>query len=230
MQENSITQAIQAVSSSLRCNQPTGSTTTEKPRSTSTPNQPTERDARMVSWLLTEITLIFPKWRELYGTAAEADGVRRVWLTTLVEQGVTNKALIGYGLAAARASGWVRPPSAGQFCIWAWDGAAAAAGIPTVQQATDAVMQRVRGVKTQFTGALYHLAQELDWHNLKRAAKDSDIRAAVEVAREKTIKRWRSGQPFRQPVAFRPENSLPVLPTERSQARKNMSALRAMLG
>ena len=221
---------IQAMTSSMRCNQQTGSTTTEKPRSTSTPNQPTERDARMVSWLLTEITLIFPKWRELYGTAAEADGVRRVWLTTLVEQGVTNKALIEHGLSACRASGWVRPPSAGQFCIWAWEGAATSAGIPTVQQATDAVMLRIRGAKVQFTGALYHLAQELDWHNLKRAAKDSDICVAVEVARGKTIKHWRSGQPFRQPVAFRPENSLPVLPTERSQARKNMSALRAMLG
>ena len=156
--------------------------------------------------------------------------MRRVWLTTLVEQAVTNKTLIGYGLAAARASGWVRPPSAGQFCIWAWDGAAAAAGIPTLQQATDAVMQRVRGAKVQFAGALYHLAQELDWHNLKRATRDGDIRAAVEAAREKTIKHWRSGQPFRQPVALRPESSLPVMPTERSQVRKNISALRAMLG
>lgn len=98
-----------------------------------------------------------------------------------------------------------------------------------MQQATDAVMQRIRGVKTQFTGALFHLAQELDWHNLKRATRDSDIRAAVEVARDKTIKHWRSGQPFRQPVAFRPENALPVLPTERSQAREKISALRAML-
>lgn len=99
-----------------------------------------------------------------------------------------------------------------------------------MQQATDAVMQRIRGAKVQFAGALYHLAQKLDWHNLKRATKDSDIGLAVEIARDKTIKHWRSGQPFRQPVAVRPETSLPVLPTERSQARKNMSALRAILG
>lgn len=226
MQENSINQAVQAMTSSMRCSQQTGSTTSERPHSTTTP---TDRDARMVNWLLTEITLIFPKWRELYQTAEAASGIRRVWLTTLVEQGVTNKALIEHGLAAARASGWVRPPSAGQFCIWAWGGAAAAAGIPPLQQATDAVMQRVRGAKVEFTGALYHLAQELDWLNLKRAAKDSDIRAAVELAREKTIKHWRSGQPFKQPVAFRSENTLPVLPTDRSQSSKNMRAIMAQL-
>ncbi len=151
---------------------------------------------------------------------------------TLVEQGVTNKSLIEYGLRAARNSGWVRPPSAGQFCQWAWSGAEAAAGIPSPQQALDHTLERIRNPRTRWQGAMHHLGTLLDWHTLRRSSTEQ-IKTAVERALERTRDHWRSGQPFAQPVSVDDSVLLehdgnynkPLTPQQRSANQQQLRAL-----
>lgn len=228
---------IAALNSKMHLNQPTGSTASTNHHSTnSSTQQPTEQNARLVNALIREITVIFPKWRELYATKADADNMRRVWLQTLVEQGVTNKTLVDHGLRSCRACGWVRPPAAGQFCLWAWEGAMAQSGIPTAEQALETIFHKIRQPRVVLQGAMYHLSSILDWHNVKRGSSDQ-IKSLVNRALKETIEHWKRGLPFNEPKKIDPAKTLehdgnfnkPLTPSQRQQGRANLQSIMAGL-
>ena len=191
----------------------------------STP-QPTQQDAQLVNWLLTELTLIFTKWREVW-TPEGMDGVRRVWLTTLVEQGVTNKGLIEHGLRACRACGWVRPIPPGQFCEWAHEGMKKASGIPSADEAREIIRKKLMNPNMKLTGAMFHMGRQLDWHMLRSSPFEKCL-TMIDRAYEATVTHWQSGKSFDQPI-YNSDRALPVKPTERGRARQNMGAILAQL-
>lgn len=154
--------------------------------------------------------------------------MKRIWLLTMVEQGVTTEALVKFGLMACRESGYARPVPAGQFCKWAWEKAMQASGIPDLATAYRMVCQRLQRPQMSLTGAMYHLWTELDGHVL-RSAQHDEIRKMVERAHAQTLADWKNGKPWHQPVEIKPERCLPVLPTSKDQCRKNLQRLMAGL-
>lgn len=120
-------------------------------------------------------------------------------MQTLVELGVTNKALVEHGLRSARASGWVRPPSAGQFCNWAWEAAQKSAGIPTLAEAQSIIICRLGRPTMSLTGAMNHISIELNWFEMRRASGQR-VNDLVAAAYDKMITFWKSGRPFVEPV------------------------------
>ena len=120
-------------------------------------------------------------------------------MQTLVELGVTNKALVEHGLRSARASGWVRPPSAGQFCNWAWDAAQKSAGIPTLAEAQDMISKRLSRPTKKLTGAMNHISLELNWFEMRRSSPVV-VNERVKSAYEKMLTHWKTGQQFREPL------------------------------
>ena len=120
-------------------------------------------------------------------------------MQTLVELGVTNKALVEHGLRSARASGWVRPPSAGQFCNWAWDAAQKSEGIPTLAEAQSMIIRRLNRPSFKFSPAMSHVSMKLDWFEIRRAKLET-VNGFVATAYSKMIEHWKSGRPFLQPT------------------------------
>ncbi len=112
---------------------------------------------------------------------------------------MTNKALIEHGLRSARASGWVRPPSAGQFCNWAWDAAQKSAGIPTLAEAQSMIIRRLNRPSFKFSPAMSHVSMKLDWFEIRRAKLET-VNGFVAAAYSKMIEHWKSGRPFLQPT------------------------------
>jgi hypothetical protein len=154
-------------------------------------------------------------------------------MQTLVELGVTNKALVEHGLRSARASGWVRPPSAGQFCNWAWDAAQKSAGIPTLSEAQELITQRLRRPTKKLIGPMNHISLELNWFEMRRAAP-ALVNTRIEKAYEKMIAHWKSGRPFLEPVKNDAlaieDNTHMAKPLTDKWRLKNKSKLQEILG
>lgn len=155
-------------------------------------------DIGTIEYVFAELQAIFPKWRELWPSEDALDAAKRSWSKTLVEQGINTSQLIEYGLKAARATGWARPPAAGQFCAWGWEGKQSAQGVPTLKQAQESILRRVRYPETQLKGVMYHILTELDWHRAKQASAEQ-LRDMVEAAWTTTIGLWKANRPLRQP-------------------------------
>ena len=158
----------------------------------------TAADIATIDYVFSELQAIFPKWREIYPDAASFNAAKRSWSKTLVEQGLTTGQLIEYALKEARGTGWVRPPSAGQFCAWGWEGLQAVQGIPTLKQAQESIIRRIRYPETQIKGPMYHVLTELDWHRAKQASAEQ-LRDMVEIAWTATVNHWKANKPLRQP-------------------------------
>jgi hypothetical protein len=157
--------------------------------------------------------------------------VKRVWMQTLVELGVTNKALIEHGLRSARASGWVRLPSAGQFCNWAWDAAQKSAGIPTLAEAQAIIIHRLGRPTMRLSGAMNHISLELNWFELRRASGQR-VNDLVASSYEKMIAHWKHGLPFREHVkndmqAIEDNSYIarPLTQKQRDEAKSNMQLI-----
>jgi hypothetical protein len=174
--------------------------------------------------LITQITLIFPKWRELYRSADEINGIRNVWLQTMIEFGVNSHPLIEHGLKAARATGWVRPPAAGQFCQWCWDEAAISAGIPNEKNAIDLILTKIRIPRTRLTGAGYHIWSIMDQGEARRK-NTQYVTEMIISARLKTIEHWKSGRPWNEFKPLRDSECLMHKPTEPNRAQRNIRSL-----
>lgn len=214
---------VAKLSSEKRTNQPTGRT-----ESALDSPAPTQADIQLINWLWTQVIAIFPKWRELYPAPEDIKAGKRVWLETLVQQGVTNDVLIKFGLMACRASGYVRPVSPGQFCVWAWEWAMRDARIPPLEDAARMVNRKLASPSLKLEGAMYHLWSILDGHAL-RSANYKAVRDAVETAHAEVIRHWLSGAPWNEPVNVEPEQTLPHLPTEPTRASRNMQSILAQL-
>ena len=120
-------------------------------------------------------------------------------MQTLVELGVTNKALVEHGLKAARATGFVRPPSAGTFCQWAWHAAQKSAGIPSLSEAQSIIIRRLGRPTMQLTGAMNHISMNLDWFEMRRASQQR-VNDLVASAYDGMIEHWKAGRAFLQPT------------------------------
>lgn len=158
----------------------------------------TQSDIGTIEYVFAELQAIFPKWRELWPSDDAINAAKRSWSKTLVEQGINTGQLIEYALKAARATGWARPPAAGQFCAWGWEGLQATQGIPTLKQAQESILRRIRYPETQLKGPMYHILTELDWHRAKQASAEQ-LRDMVEVAWIATVNQWKANKPLRQP-------------------------------
>lgn len=161
--------------------------------------------------------------------------MKRVWMQTLVELGVTNKALVEHGLKAARATGFVRPPSAGTFCQWAWDAAQKSAGIPSLGEAQSIITRRLGRPTMTLTGAMNHISMNLDWFEMRRASQQR-VNDLVASAYDGMISHWRTGRPFREPVksdamaiADNSHISKPLTPAQRVTGKSNLDQIRSML-
>lgn len=139
--------------------------------------------------------------------------------------------LIEYGLIAARASGWVRPPSAGQFCKWCWEESMKTCRIPTVEQAQKVIQESLRTGKRNFTGALNQISTELEWYRLKQSSYE-EVNAAVAIAHDKTIRWWKLGKPFREPVENSQERieQKPPAPMSHKESKKMLGAIMQQAG
>lgn len=161
--------------------------------------------------------------------------MKRVWMQTMVELGVTNKALVEHGLRAARATGFVRPPSAGTFCQWAWDAAQKSAGIPSLSEAQSIIIRRLGRPTMTLTGAMNHISMNLDWFEMRRASQQR-VNDLVASAYDGMIKHWKAGRPFREPVISDDmgleDNShllKPLTDEQRAKGRQEIHDLRASL-
>lgn len=137
--------------------------------------------------------------------------------------------MIKRGLRACRASGWARPPSAGQFCKWAWEQAERDAMIPDEQEAIRLVIEKAKGDKRVYGGARYHLmsivSQYLPCANIYGATTDQLTNAAIK-ARLETIEHWKAGKQFNKhnPVQLEQKKAEPASAEQRQSAFDKIKA------
>lgn len=156
-------------------------------------------------------------------------------MQTLVELGVTNKALVEHGLKAARATGFVRPPSAGTFCQWAWDAAQKSAGIPTLAEAQSMIIRRLNRPSFGLSGPMNHISMNLDWFEIRRAKLET-VNSLVASAYNGMIEHWKAGYQFIEPVksdkktlADKSHLSKALTPQQRRTGISEMQKIRSML-
>ena len=166
---------------------------------------------------------IFTKWREIWATDGEVAAAKRQWVRELIHRRVTDPELIKAGLRTARATGWVRPPSAGQFADWCIDYAMEQAGIPTIGEADQAIDRKLRGMTQPMTGALFQLSTYLDWFELRRADQQT-ITIRVKTAHKRMVDHWMAGAPWDEPpTAIEDQSDEPRGPLTASMKSKAAS-------
>lgn len=181
-----------------------------------------EMDRKFVNQLFVRLQEIFPKWREIWQSDGEIKAAKRQWTKTLVRHGVSDAQMIQLGLDEARESGWVRPPSAGQFVNWCIEGAKEKAGVPSKENAVSQIMAIARKSdharkRTRLCPAMYQVSRFIDWYDFRRLNAD-DSAKAIARAYDQMVDHWRSGRPFaEQPTMIEHGNPSGVTHTRESR-------------
>lgn len=124
---------------------------------------------------------------------------------------IADPKLVDAGLIKAEDSGWVRPPSAGQFCDWCIEVAKEKAGVPSKENAVSQVMAVARKSdyarkRTKLCPAVYQMCRFIDWYDFQKLNVEKATKAA-ERAYDQMIEHWRSGRPFaEQPTMIEQKN------------------------
>lgn len=71
-----------------------------------------------VNEIFRELAITFPAWRTAYPDAQTLSSAKQVWAKGLIENGITDMALIRVGLRVARSQPMPFIPSVGQFVAW----------------------------------------------------------------------------------------------------------------
>lgn len=199
---------------------------------TSTPST-TSSDIDLINRLFKRLQAIFTKWREVWPTDAEVAAAKRQWMRELVQRRVTDWELIKTGLRKASATGWVRPPSAGQFADWCIEYAMEQAGIPTLEETLTAIDRKLRGFHQPMEGALYQVKRYLNWFELK-ASDTQTVGYRVKAAHKRMVDHWLSGAPWDEPAPAleSPDNKPrgPLTPELKAKAASVFASLRAGSG
>lgn len=181
-------------------------------------------DRRFINQLFVRLQEIFPKWREIWQSDGEIKAAKRQWTKTLVKHGVSDAQMIQLGLDAARESGWVRPPSAGQFVTWCIEGAKEKAGVPSKENAVSQIMAIARKSdharkRTKLCPAMYQVTRFIDWYEFRKLNAEK-AEKAIERAYDHMVDHWRSGRPFaEQPTMIEHRNPSGVTHTKESRER-----------
>lgn len=148
---------------------------------------------------------------------------------------MTNKALVNHGLRACRASGYVRPVSAGQFCKWAWESAQVAAGIPSLARGKVIIERKFQDKNFNLTGAEYFFWLQLNRGELMRSSFEK-VNSLALAAIEKTIDYWKAGNHWPVPVApknnqveFDGNRNKPLTQKDREKSRERMRQIMGSL-
>lgn len=194
-----------------------------------------EIDKRVINKLFTRLQEIFPKWREIWQSDGEVKAAKRQWSKQLVRQGVNDIEMIQAGIEQARASGWVRPPSAGQFCSWCIEAAKERAGIPGKDNAISQMMALLkRGShnrkRTNLVPAMYTMSRMIDWYEMNTCDSDRAHKAMAK-AYDEMIEHWQNGHAFyEQPTLIEHGNpSGVVTESSRKKGRETLAKLREEL-
>lgn len=159
-----------------------------------------EIEQKVVDRLFDRLKEIFPKWREIWQTDGEVKAAKRQWTKSLVKHGVADVQMIQMGIESARESGWVRPPSPGQFVKWCIESAKEKAGIPSKENAVSQIMAIARKSdharkRAQLCPAMYQVSRFIDWYDFRRLNAE-DASKAISRAYDQMVEHWRSGRPF----------------------------------
>lgn len=189
-------------------------------------------DKRVINKLFTRLQEIFPKWREIWQSDGEVKAAKRQWSRQLVKSGIVDIELIQAGLEQARESGWVRPPSAGQFCTWCIESAKERAGIPGKDNAISQMMALLkRGShnrkRTSLLPAMYTMSRMIDWYEMQTMDADR-AQKAMAKAYDEMIEHWRNGHAFyEQPTLIEHGNPSGVV-TEASRKKGKQTLAKLM--
>jgi len=192
-----------------------------------------ELDKRVVNKLFKRLQEIFPKWREIWQTEGEVNAAKKQWAKQLVRQGVSDVEMIQAGIEQARASGWVRPPSAGQFCTWCIEAAKERAGIPGKDNAISQIMALLkRGShnrkRTNLGPAMYTMSRMIDWYEMNQLDSERAHKAMAR-AYDEMIKHWRNGHAFYEQPALVEHGNPSGVVTEASR-KKGLETLAKLRG
>lgn len=196
------------------------------------PTSLTGLDRQIIERLFDQLKAIFPKWREVWATDGEIGQAKKQWTRVLVRRQVADPQIIKLGLLKAEATGWVRPPSAGQFADWCFEVAMENAGIPPKDKAVREVARARHGSSVNRTEklppALYQMSRYVDWFRYNHATVEK-AEKILEAAYDDLVEHWKSGKPFENPpVAIeKRDNPSGVVRTKKSrdEAKKILSGL-----
>ena len=189
-------------------------------------------DQKVISKIFVRLQEIFPKWREIWQSEGEVNAAKRQWAKTLVKHGVTNIAMIQMGINTARETGWVRPPSAGQFVKWCIDAAKEQAGIPTKADAVTEIMNLNRMGKynrreAKISRAIYQMYTFISWYDFSMKTSEAAEKAAA-GAYEQMIEHWKKGLPFAEKPVMIDKQKPSATVTEENQ-RAGRAALKKIM-
>ena len=132
-------------------------------------------------------------------------------LNFLIKSVIHLQQMIQLGLDAARESGWVRPPSAGQFVAWCIEGAKEKAGVPSKENAVSQIMVIARKSdharkRTRLCPAMYQVSRFIDWYEFRKLNAEKAVKA-IERAYDQMVDHWRAGREFaEQPTMIEHNN------------------------
>lgn len=191
-----------------------------------------EIDRKFVNQLFVRLQEIFPKWREIWQSDGEIKAAKRQWTKTLVKHGVSDAQMIQPGLDEARESGWVRPPSAGQFVKWCIEAAKEKAGIPSKENAVSQIMAIARKSdharkRIKLCPAVYQVSRFIDWYDFRRLNQEKATKA-VERAYDQMVDHWRAGREFAEQPTMIEQNPSGVVHKRatKEQAREVIQKLK----
>lgn len=166
-----------------------------------------ERD--FINHIFADLCSIFTKWREIWTSADEVKSAKQQWLRTLKEQGIHSDLIVQAGLKRCRASGYVRPIPAGQFCEWAIEEFLAQNNIPSRKALFKIVLNRICLPGDKVAGYVpsppeLWIYRQNRWPQLKTEINDN-VRGLFDELYDDLIEFVLSGNAlpvFQQPTAF----------------------------
>jgi len=192
-----------------------------------------EMDQKVINKLFKRLQEIFPKWREIWQSDGEVKAAKRQWAKQLVKAGVSDIQMIQEGLEQARACGWVRPPSAGQFVAWCLEALKERNGIPGKDNAISQMMALLRKGdhnrrRSRLSPAMYTMSRFIDWYEMKTNDAEKATKAMAR-AYDEMIDHWMNGHDFyEQPAMI--EHGNPTGVVTESSRKKGRETLAKLMG
>lgn len=144
-----------------------------------------DRMARLIDRLFVRLKAIFPAWATAFDSKETYQETKRLWLSALVNNGVTTAEQFKQGIAVAERSAKPFLPSVGEFIQWCNSGNPySQLGLPTAEELLDRYMA--------FRASPCDTAEEFDWKNAEEYHLVLQLRRAIydeHLTHEQTLKK-----------------------------------------